>query len=199
MTSAVGRVVEASVLGGHGTRGANDRQQALNPGFVRGDHSAYDFRVNAEERAELITQYREGYRVVRDALQGITDAELDQSEPEDDWTPRQIVLHLGDAELIGAERLRRLLAEREPVIQGYDEGLYMERLPDDRPIEPSLEAMRWARESTAELLERMTEADWRIVGRHSQRGPYGTEDWLQMYAAHAIDHADQIRRARGKG
>ena len=155
--------------------------------------------MNAKERAELISQYREGYRVVREALEGLTEAELDQAEPENEWTPRQVVLHLGDAELIGAERLRRLLAEREPVIQGYDEGLYMERLPDDRPIEPSLEAMRWARESTVQLLERMTEADWRIVGRHSQRGPYGTEDWLRMYAAHALDHADQIRRARGQG
>jgi hypothetical protein len=23
------------------------------------------------------------------------------------------------------------------------------------------------------------------------------EDWLEIYAAHAFDHADQIRRARG--
>ena len=154
--------------------------------------------MNAKERAELILQYREGYRVVREALEGLTDAELDHAEPEDEWTPRQIVLHLGDAELIGAERLRRLLAEREPVIQGYDEALFTERLPGDRPVEPSLEAMRWARESTLQLLDRMTEADWRIVGRHSESGTYGTEDWLRIYAAHAIDHADQIRRARGR-
>jgi hypothetical protein len=154
--------------------------------------------VNVEERAELIVQYREGYRVVREALQGVTEAELDHG-PDNEWTPRQIVLHLGDAELIGAERLRRLLAEKEPVIQGYDEALFTERLPADRAIEPSLEALRWVRESTVQLLDRMTEDDWRIVGKHTQRGTFGTEDWLRMYAAHAIDHADQIRRARGKG
>jgi hypothetical protein len=153
--------------------------------------------VNARERAELIGQYREGYRVVREALEGITDAELDRG-PDNEWTPRQIVLHLGDAELIGAERLRRLLAEREPVIQGYDEARFTERLPGDRPVEPSLETMRWARESTVQLLDRMTEADWSIVGRHTESGRYGPEDWLRSYAAHALDHADQIRRARGR-
>ena len=68
----------------------------------------------------------------------------------------------------------------------------------DRPVEPSLEAMRWARESTVQLLDRMTEADWRIVGRHTESGSFGTEDWLRIYAAHAIDHAEQIRRARGR-
>lgn len=154
--------------------------------------------MNLKERAELISQYREGYRVVKDALEGITEAELDHG-PDNEWTPRQIVLHLSDAEIIGAERLRRLLAERQPVIQGYDEALFTERLPADRPIEPSLEAMRWARESTVQLLDRMTEADWSIVGTHSESGRYGTEDWLRIYAAHALDHADQIRRARGKG
>lgn len=154
--------------------------------------------MKLEERVELITQYREGYRVVREALEGISDAELDHG-PDNEWTPRQIVLHLGDAELIGAERLRRLLAEREPVIQGYDEALFTERLPSDRPIEASLESMRWVRESTMQLLDRMTDEDWSIVGRHSETGKYGTEDWLRMYAAHALAHAEQIRRARGKG
>lgn len=198
MTAAVGCKVQASISRGKRPGGTGYGEQALNPGFVRRDHSAYDFRVNARERAELITQYKEGYRVVREALEGITEAELDHG-PDNEWTPRQIVLHLGDAELIGAERLRRLLAEREPVIQGYDEALFTERLPSDRAIEPSLESMRWARESTLQLLDRMTEQDWRIVGTHTETGPYGPEDWLQSYAAHALAHADQIRRARGRG
>jgi len=58
--------------------------------------------------------------------------------------------------------------------------------------------MRWARETCSQLLDRMTEDDWRIVGTHTESGPYGTEDWLKIYAAHAHDHADQIKRARRK-
>jgi hypothetical protein len=44
----------------------------------------------------------------------------------------------------------------------------------------------------------MTDDDWKIVGTHTESGPYGAEDWLRIYAAHAHDHAAQIKRARGK-
>jgi hypothetical protein len=44
----------------------------------------------------------------------------------------------------------------------------------------------------------MTEADWRLVGTHTESGPYTTEDWLRIYAAHAHDHAAQVNRSRGR-
>ena len=153
--------------------------------------------MDANERKRLIRQYRDGYRVVVKALDGVTDDELDHSATGE-WTPRQIAHHLADSEMMSAIRIRRLLAEPEPVMYGYDEKGFAERLTGDRPIQPSLEAMRWARETCSQLLDRMTEDDWRIVGTHTESGPYGTEDWLKIYAAHAHDHADQIKRARGK-
>jgi len=153
--------------------------------------------MDANERKRLIRQYRDGYRVVVKALDGVTDDELDHSATGE-WTPRQIAHHLADSEMMSAIRIRRLLAEPEPVIYGYDEKGFAERLTGDRPIQPSLEAMRWARETCSQLLDRMTEDDWRIVGTHTESGPYGTEDWLKIYAAHAHDHADQIKRARRK-
>ena len=152
--------------------------------------------MDEQERAALVKQYRDGYRVVTEALAGVTDEELDQSATGD-WTPRQIAHHLADSEMMSAIRIRRLLTEDEPVIHGYDEAAFARMLTSDRPIEPSLEAMRWARETCAQLLERMTEADWRRVGTHTESGPYSAEDWLTIYAAHAHDHAEQIKRARG--
>jgi len=132
-----------------------------------------------------------------EALAGIKDGELDLSASAD-WTPRQIAHHLADSEMMSAIRIRRLLTEDEPVIHGYDEAAFARILTSDRPIEPSLEAMRWARETCAQLLDRMTDEDWRRVGTHSESGPYSAEDWLTIYAAHAHDHAEQIKRARGK-
>jgi hypothetical protein len=152
--------------------------------------------VKADERAKLIQRYRDGHSVVKEALAGIKDDELDRSASAD-WTPRQIAHHLADSEMMSAIRIRRLLTEDEPVIHGYDEAAFARLLTSDRPIAPSLEAMRWARETSAQLLERMTEEDWRRVGTHTESGPYSAEDWLTIYAAHAHDHAEQIKRARG--
>jgi hypothetical protein len=154
-------------------------------------------RVDSEQRAQLIKRYREGHRAVVDALKGITEEELDRSA-SGEWTPRMVAHHLADSEMMSALRLRRLLTEADPVIHGYDEAEFARLLTSDRPIEPSIEAMRWARESTGQLLERMTEEDWRRAGTHAESGPYSVEDWLTIYAKHAHDHAAQIKRSRGK-
>ena len=152
--------------------------------------------MEATERSALIRRYREGHGAVMQALQGLREDELDRSA-SGEWTPRQIAHHLGDSEMMSAIRLRRLIAEDHPVIQGYNEGEFAQRLTSDRPIEPSLEAMRWARETTAQILDRLREEEWRRAGTHDESGPYSVETWLTIYAAHGHDHAEQIKRSRG--
>ena len=154
--------------------------------------------MDAGARAELIQRYKDGHRAVTEAMQGIRDEELDRSA-SGEWTPRQIAHHLADSEMMSAIRLRRLIAEDSPTLMGYDEKAFGERLTADRPIAPSLEAMRWARETTAQILDRLSEEDWRRAGTHEESGPYSVEQWLEIYAAHGHDHAAQILRSRGKG
>ena len=55
---------------------------------------------------------------------------------------------------------------------------------------------RWARESTADILELLTPAEWIREGTHTESGAYGVEGWLKIYAEHAHKHARQIREAR---
>src|SRR6266508_2958317 len=116
------------------------------------------------------------------------------------WRSRaEIVQHLADSEMTSAIRLRILLVEDNPVIHGYDQDQYATRLRyNERDIAPALEAFRAARATTAQLLERMTEEDWRREGTHTESGRYTAEDWLRIYATHAHGHADQIRRLREK-
>jgi hypothetical protein len=61
--------------------------------------------VQADERARLIRQYRDGHRAVVEALEGITDDELDRAA-DGEWTPRQIAHHLADSEMNSAIRIR---------------------------------------------------------------------------------------------
>ncbi|MDP9364230.1 MAG: DinB family protein [Chloroflexota bacterium] len=152
--------------------------------------------MDTVERERLVARYKEGYRVVTDALVGITDVQLDARKAPGEWSPRQVIHHLADSETTSAVRLRRLLAEEHPVIQGYDQDEFARVLRYDRPIDAALALFGAVRASTAELLDRMTDADWARQGTHSESGPYGVEDWLRIYAGHAHDHANQIRRAR---
>jgi len=153
--------------------------------------------MDAAQRARLIQQYRSGYDQVVRALDGFPAAKLTTRPIAGKWTAAEIVHHLADSEMTSAIRLRKLLAEPYPVIQGYDQDRFAEVLRyQSRPVEPSLQAFRYARESTAQLLERMTEADWRKLGWHSESGRYHTERWLEIYAVHAHGHAEQIERLK---
>jgi len=147
------------------------------------------------DRAALIARYKEGPEAVRRALEGLTDADLDHRPAPGEWTAREIVHHVADAETRSAVRLRQLLAEDDPVIQGYDEARYAEVLHYDRPIDASLALLTAARTATGELLDRLTDADLARSGTHTESGPYSVATWLELYAAHCHDHAEQIRAA----
>jgi hypothetical protein len=153
--------------------------------------------MNAEERRKLITQYNDGYRVVAEALAGATDEQLDARPAPGKWSAREVVHHLADSEMTAASRLRLLVATDRPQILGYDQDQFAQKLFYDRPIAASLDAFKAARRTTAEILERMSDADWaRAAGTHTEHGAYTADLWLEIYAAHAHAHAEQILVAR---
>ncbi len=153
--------------------------------------------MDSQTRKKLIDQYKDGYRVVAEALAGASDDELDARPAPGKWSAREIVHHLADSEMTSAIRLRLLLAVDRPQIVGYDQDEFARRLHYDRPTEASLDAFKAARRTTAEILDRMSEAEWRREGVHTESGRYTVERWLEIYAAHAHNHAQQITVARG--
>jgi hypothetical protein len=153
--------------------------------------------VDQTERTALIDRYRTGAADVEAALAGITDEELDRPPAEaDSWTARQVAHHLADSEATAYVRLRRLIAEDDPVIVGYDEPEWARRLHYDRPIGLSVAVLAAVRSASLQLLETLTPAEWDRTGTHSESGSYSVDHWLEIYANHAHEHADQIRRAR---
>jgi hypothetical protein len=146
----------------------------------------------------LLQQYAEGYEAVVDALQAVDNETLDRRPAPGEWSARQVVHHLADSETMSAIRLRRLLTEDNPVIEGYDENAWAARLHyEARPVAASLELLRTVRAASAELLSHLAPEDWERAGTHTESGPYSVQTWLETYARHPHDHADQIRRAAG--
>jgi DinB superfamily len=151
--------------------------------------------LNRMDRTTHLDRFRTGFDDVVDALAAITPDELDR-RPPDGWSAREIAHHLADSEATAYVRLRRLIAEDNPAIIGYDEEEFARRLHYDRPIEPSLAVLAGVRDASLQLLESLTDAEWERTGTHSDSGTYSVDDWLRIYAGHSHDHADQIRRAR---
>jgi hypothetical protein len=153
--------------------------------------------MTSAERHELIAQFETGYEEVRRALADFPDAHLTARPLPGKWSACEIVHHLADSEMRAALRLRQLLAEDRPVIQSYDQDAYAALLNyNARDIAPALEAFRGARSTTAQLLAHMSDEDWAREGSHPEHARYTADKWLEIYAAHAHDHAAQIRRLR---
>jgi DinB superfamily len=153
--------------------------------------------MTPEERNEFIARYADGYQEVLNALEGFPNDSLGAHPIPGKWSAKEIVHHLADSEGTSAIRLRRLLVEDNPVIQGYDEAEFARRLKyNERDMAPAMDAFRAARATTAQLLSMMSDADWQREGTHSESGRYTPEHWLTIYAAHAHNHAAQIRRLR---
>jgi hypothetical protein len=151
--------------------------------------------LTSTDRQALLDRYATGFAEVADALDGATDEDLDRHGPSG-WSSRMVVHHLADSETNAYVRLRRLIAEDDPQIVGYDEEEWSRRLHYDRPIETSLEVLQAVRGASEQLLRTLTDEEWARTGTHSESGTYSVDHWLDIYAGHSPDHANQIRRAR---
>ena len=144
-------------------------------------------------REALFRQYAEGPARLKAALGAVPTEALQWRPKPDEWSAHEVVVHCADSETNAAARIRYLAAEADPVILGYDEAEWARRLDyHSHPLEAALALVETVRANTAPLLRRMPEDVWGRVGRHTESGRYGAEDWLTIYAEHLEIHARQI-------
>jgi hypothetical protein len=149
------------------------------------------------EIEELLERFRRGAEVIASVTTGLANVEADWLPGAGKWTVRQIACHLADSEMVGAMRLRQVLAEDNPTMIAFDENAWAERLDHrTRKVSAALEAFRGVRAGNYELLRAQPEAAFARFGTHSVNGRQTLLDLLRGYAEHAESHARQIHEVR---
>ncbi len=145
---------------------------------------------------ELIRRYAEGPAIIRQALKTVPPEALMWRPAPGKWSVHEIIVHCADSETNAHMRLRYLLAEKEPVIMGYDQDAWAKTLDyHSLPLEPALNTIEAVRTNTVPLLRSLSDEAWTRTGRHSEStSPYGVEKWMELYAEHLEVHDRQIRR-----
>lgn len=147
------------------------------------------------ERHDLIRRYAAGPDLLREALAEVPEAAMQWRPAPGKWSVHEVIIHCADSESNAHGRIRTLVAEADPQILGYDQDLWAKVFDyHSRPPGPALVTIDAVRANTLPILESMTEQDWKKMGRHTESGPYGAEDWLRNYGTHLEVHAAQIRR-----
>ena len=131
-------------------------------------------------------------------IEGLSPRALAQPEEPGKWSMLQVCRHLADSEIVWAYRVRRILADDRPAIEGYDQDAWADRLHYERAdLAESLAEIRAIRAGNLRLIRSLGAAERNRVGIHSERGAESIEHLLRMYAGHDILHLNQLARIRG--
>jgi hypothetical protein len=149
--------------------------------------------LDRAKREALIQQFADGPARLRAALATVPPAALKWRPAPKEWSAHEVVIHCADSETNSFGRIRFLLAETAPTIQGYDQDRWAVTFGyHDLPLEPALAVVDAVRASTTALIRGLPDEAWTAVGHHTESGRYSAEDWLQIYADHLEGHARQI-------
>ena len=149
--------------------------------------------LDAEARRGWMESLRHAPARLREAVAGLTDAQLDTPYREGGWSVRQVVHHLADSHSVAYGRFRFTLIEDSPTFQPYDERR-LAALPDAMggPVAPSLELLSGLHERWTMLLDAMTEADFERSFLHPERGRVTLAQQLARSSWHVRHHTAQI-------
>ncbi len=128
--------------------------------------------------------------------ESVPESKLDVHAGED-WSSRQVIHHCADSEAQSYARLRRLVAEPNPIIQGYDEGLWAKNETlgyTTLPIENSIAVFKAVRAASLDIIKRLTPDQLELKGTHTEAGEYSLKRWIETYTRHGNDHAEQIKK-----
>ena len=152
---------------------------------------------SSEERHALVDQIGAVPVRMREAVAGLSVAQLDTPYRDGGWTVRQVVHHVPDSHMNAYTRVKMALTEVEPTIKPYDEAAWAKLIDvRDTPIEVSLTLLETLHDRWVRILRAMTDADFARTLRHPDHGVI-TLDWLvAMYAWHGRHHVAHVTSLR---
>jgi DinB superfamily len=151
----------------------------------------------------LIDQYESGPSRLRQAIAGLGRSELTWKPPAEAniglWSIQQVVIHLLDSDLIGIDRMKRIAAEVNPLLIGYNETLFANSLfYEDQSVEDACTILELARRMFAGVLRKLPEAAFEKTGIHNEIGKVVLGKQVEKYHEHFERHLDFIAKKRRK-
>jgi hypothetical protein len=114
---------------------------------------------------------REPLPRLEDRLRGVGDAKLRQPEAPGKWSVIEVIQHLGDSDLVAGYRIRMMLSEDRPLLQGYDQDRWAREFRyRDVGLDQALGQLRGLRTANLHLWETLSPSQLERVGLHSERG-----------------------------
>ncbi len=153
--------------------------------------------ITDESIKKFIKTIEETPAKLRNAVQDLTEMQLDTPYRPGGWTIRQVVHHLPDSHINSYVRFKLALTEDKPTIKTYDEAKWAE-LEDSKitPVEVSLSLLESLHKRWVVLLRSMSEKDFHKTVNHPEWGEIRLDRMLALYAWHCKHHLAHITNLR---
>ena len=146
---------------------------------------------------DLIKEYSLGYTMIWDAIEGLTEEELRYKPAPNKWSIHQILIHVTDSEISATPRLKKVLAEDEPILVSFDQDAWANTLSYDLlDREQYLHLFKLLRTSMQPILDNLTSEQSRRVGMSIDQERFTFKQLLEFRVQHVRDHLDQIERVK---
>lgn len=146
---------------------------------------------------DLIKEYSLGYAMIWDAIEGLTEEELRYKPAPNKWSIHQILIHVTDSEISATPRLKKVLAEDEPILVSFDQDAWANTLSYDLlDREQYLHLFKLLRTSMQPILDNLTSEQSRRVGIYIDQERFTFKQLLEFRVQHVRDHLDQIERVK---
>jgi hypothetical protein len=149
-------------------------------------------------RAANIETLRQLPELLRAAVSGLSDAQLDTPYREGGWTVRQVVHHVADSHVNAYMRTKLALTEDWPTIKPYDEAAWAKLADSSLPVEISLEFVDALHGRWVALLESLSDEEFHKGYVHPERGRQSLATMLGLYDWHSRHHTAHITRLRAR-
>lgn len=135
--------------------------------------------------------------LIRKAVTGLNDNQLNTPYREGGWTVQQVVHHVADSHMNAYIRFKWALTENEPTIKAYEEGEWA-RLKDSEltPVEVSVTMIDSLHARWMVLARSMKAEDFQRKFVHPDSGPHDVDWLLQLYSWHGNHHLAHITSLR---
>jgi hypothetical protein len=136
----------------------------------------------------LIERYALGGGILAYAVDGLA-VEQERARPGPGaWSIAELVAHLLDSDLVYSDRMKRVIAEDNPMLVAFDESAWVARLGyQESSIGEAVELFSLNRRRTEAILRRLGDADFARAGNHSEVGRVTLAGLLATITNH-VDH-----------
>lgn len=113
-----------------------------------------------------------------------------------EWSPRQILAHMLDSEIVYATRLRALVIQPGSAVLPYQQDAMASVLPyRDTPIDVIAGAFVALRALNTALLKALPDAVWEYSIEHPERGKQKLAEIVYVFGDHIASHLPELRAA----